>query len=162
MEKLIKKADEFISSLKKDQSAVIICSNDDGEFNYTSYTSVNNMAAAIATILDDYLNDNKEEARTVAEGIVRGVCAYIESGNGGSLQVASQVAHACTLALKNQLSDLKDKLATLDDDEDCEHCDSVTDCPLPAAVKFRKHNRLSAPKKRKNGKCGDKKNENVN
>ena len=150
MEKLIKKADEFISSLKKDQSAVIICSNDDGEFNYTSYTSVNNMAAAVATILDDYLNDNKEEARTVAEGIVRGVCAYIESGNGGSLQVASQLAHACTLALKNQLAGLKEKLEEFDD-EDCEHCENVMDCPLPSAIKFRKHNHIPAPRKRGNG-----------
>lgn len=150
MKKLAKRASDFIDSVGENESAVIMVSDGNNDFFYGNFASVVDIAAGIATILSDYLDDERPQASTIGKGIVLGITQYIKNG-GNAIKLAGKIAQACTERMK---SDVKKIIE--DDKERCEDCKANRVCPLPKAIEYRKENKIPAPKRaRKNGKKSD-------
>lgn len=157
MKKLEKKVDALLDSLKKDQSAIVMCSNDEGEFFYASYAKKQEVAAAIAAILCDYFEDDNEKAEALAVGIVAALRMLVEKHTKAGSAIVHAIAPAASKAaldmlkrLRNALHDAMDDDDDKDDEENCAECDAVRECPLPNAIKYRKENHIPAPRNRKN------------
>lgn len=164
--RLVDMANCLVDDCSENESALAICCNDEGKFYYANYCSVNDVAAAVATILSDYHDDKNEKADTIARGIVKGIAVYIAHEGKGGLPIAAEIAQACHKVLEKKKENIKDMLENIikdvkgdddDDDvddngEDCGECGGMKDCPLPQAVKYRKENHIPAPKKNKHGK----------
>lgn len=164
MKKLGKKVDEFLDSLKKDQSMFTMCCNDDGEFFYAYNAKSEEIAAGIATILSDWFDDKSETSKRVAMGILMGIRAVIIEGGKTSEAVSSFLGKVAAERAMDSLKNLKEILKGIaegdgkdneDDDEDCSTCDANSVCPLPNAIKYRKANGIPAPKKRSKKRCNE-------
>ena len=169
MKKIDKKVDAFIDSLNENEGGMVAAFDENNKISYANYASVVDIAAAVATILSDYYDDDVKHASTFARGIAKGVAAFIEHGSKGSIVVASEIADACSKRMESNkeriLSALKKILEVDDDDindddnddENCETCSEKKTCPLPQAVKYRKENGIPSPnKKNKKGGKGKK------
>lgn len=159
MKKLGKKVDEFLDSLKKDQSMFTMCCNDDGEFFYAYNSKSDEIGAGIATILSDWFDDKSENSQRAAMGILMGIRAVIMGGGKTGEAVSSFLAKVAAERAMDSLKNIKEILKGIaegdgkdneDDDEDCSTCDANRVCPLPNAIKYRKDNGIPAPKKRSN------------
>ena len=126
------------------------------------------IAAGIATIVYDGLKaDADENLARLAKAIVDGVAHTMQIPSLSSVNVMLRLTKAMVKSREKIREELAEKLGNLIDDDDerenCEDCENNRWCPLPDAVKYRKENHIPAPHKRKkNGKCGGKKNENAN
>ena len=125
------------------------------------------IAAGIATIVYDGLKaDADENLARLAKAIVDGVAHTMQIPSISAVKVMLRLTKAITKSSEIIKDELAEKLDHIIDDEDerenCEECENNRWCPLPDAVKYRKENHIPAPHKRKNGKRGGKKNENVN
>ena len=86
------------------------------------------------------------------------------------IEVIKENFAGITEEIKKELAEKLGHIIDDDDDDDeedderenCEECENNRWCPLPDAIAYRKKNHIPAPKKRKNGKRGGKKNEKVN
>ena len=159
MKKLEKKVEALLESLKKDQSAMVMCSNDDGEFFYESVGNEYSIAAGICTILSDYFDDDNQQAKVFARGMIMALHTLVEERGKAGLAIASTVALATASKspLAKSLVTIIESLskAHSDDDDDeeeenCDECDANKVCPLPKAIKYRKENHIPAPRNRKN------------
>jgi len=162
MKKLEKKVDAFLDSLKKDQSAFIMCANDDGEFFYASYAKKEEVAVGIAAILCDYFEENSEGAEAVAVGVIGALKLLVEKHSKAGEAIVRAIAPSAAKASLDMLKKLRDVLRDGisdnnddDEDEDCSTCDANRVCPLPNAIKYRKANGIPAPKKRSNKRCNE-------
>lgn len=163
MKKLEKKVDDLLDSLKKDQSAFVMCCNDDGEFFYAYNARSEEIGAGIASVVSDWFDDDKEFSQRAAEGVLAGLRAVIKRGGKASEAVARILGRAAaekTLENIQRLRDILKEVAEDDgkgdnDDEDCEGCEINRTCSLPSAIKYRKANGIPAPKKRSNKRCNE-------
>lgn len=150
---LSNKVENFIESLAKNESAAVIAVSDD-YLHYSNYASVSEIAAAVATILSDHLDDDNKNASTLAQAIIMGVGAFIENGSKGSLYAAKVMSKAIVKSVGKHIEALTNTDNDEDDDEDCSECKSVKTCPLPQAVKYRKEHGIRTPKnQRKSNEC---------
>lgn len=164
MKKLGKKVDEFLDSLKKDQSMFTMCCNDDGEFFYAYNSKSDEIGAGIATILSDWFDDKSETSQRAAMGILMGIRAVIMEGGKTGEAVSSFLGKVAAERAMDSLKNLKEILKGIaegdgkdneDDDEYCEGCEINRTCGLPSAIKYRKANGIPAPKKRSNKRCNE-------
>lgn len=154
MKKLEKKAEDLFKSLKDDQQALLMFCTDDGDFMFSYSMNEKEIAEAVATILSDAFDDEKDGAMRVARGILRGLAMIISEGGKSSDVVMRTLTKVVTEDALSTLTKLIKKMEGVgEDDEDCEHCDYNRTCQLPSAIKYRKANGIPAPRKRgKNGK----------
>jgi len=130
------------------------------------------IAAGIATIVYDGLKaDADENLSRLAKAIVDGVANTMQMPSLSAVKVMLRLTKAMVKSREKMQEEIAEKLGNLIDDDDdkddderenCEECENNRWCPLPDAVVYRKKNHIPAPKKRKNGKRGGKKNENAN
>jgi hypothetical protein len=126
------------------------------------------IAAGIATIVYDGLKaDADENLARLAKAIVDGVAHTMQIPSLSAVKVMLRLTKAMVESREEIKKELAEKLGLTDNDdedeedderENCEECENNRWCPLPDAVKYRKENHIPAPKKRKNGKRGGKKN----
>lgn len=163
MKKLEKKVDDLLDSLKKDQSAFVMCCNDDGEFFYAYNARSEEIGAGIASVISDWFDDDKEFSQRAAEGVLAGLCAVIKHGGKAGEAVARTLGRAAAEKTLDNIMHLRDMLKEVaegdgkgdNDDEDCEKCEINRTCSLPSAIKYRKANGIPAPKKRSNKRCNE-------
>lgn len=131
------------------------------------------IAAGISTIVYDGLKvDADENLERLAKAIVDGVAHTMQIPSLSAVKVMLRLTKAMAKSREKIKDELAEKLGLTDNDdededdderENCEDCDNNRWCPLPDAVMYRKENHIPAPHKRKkNGKRGGKKNENMN
>lgn len=130
------------------------------------------IAAGIATIVYDGLKaDADENLARLAKAIVDGVAHTMQIPSLSAVKVMLRLTKAMVKSREKINDELAEKLGLKDNDdeneddderENCEECENNRWCPLPDAIAYRKKNHIPAPKKRKNGKRGGKKNENAN
>lgn len=130
------------------------------------------IAAGIATIVYDGLKEDADEGiAKLAKAIVEGVAHTMQIPSLSAVKVMRRITKAMVKSREKMQEELAEKLGNLIDDDDdkddderenCEECENNRWCPLPDAIAYRKKNHIPAPKKRKNGKRGGKKNENAN
>ena len=129
------------------------------------------IAAGIATIVYDGLKKDADEGLArLAKAIVDGVAHTMQMPSISAVKVMLRLTKAMAKSREKIQEELVEKLGNLIDDDDeeenngenCADCENNRWCPLPDAVAYRKKNHIPAPKKRKNGKRGGKKNENAN
>ena len=174
----MKKTDDAIKKLfdmvdETKETLLILHVDENDQFESHACGEHIEIAAGIATIVYDGLKaDADENLSRLAKAIVDGVAHTMQIPSLSAAMVMLRM----TKAMVNSREKIKDELAeklglTDNDDEDeddderenCEDCENNHWCPLPDAVKYRKENHIPAPHKRKkNGKRGGKKNENVN
>lgn len=142
---LKKRVNEFIDSLDENESAVVLAYEGD-EMHYASYSSVNELAPVIATIFEDYYENNFEKAKVFAEAVVGGLYAYLANGTPKTHRVAHMLAEASIKGIKKHLESVVSGKEN-DDEEDCSDCELVKKCQLPQAVKYRKENGIKPAKK---------------
>lgn len=170
MKKLGKKIEEMLDSLKDNQSMFTMCANDKGDFFYAHKILPDEMAAGIATILNDGFNDEKEGAKKIAEAIVHSVAFSLIRGGKTADRIMEILRPAYSklslLDLLERISDdLKKKIDDDDEDEDdedgddddddddegedvgCANCPRNIDCKLQPAVKYREENGVESKKK---------------
>jgi len=147
MKSLEKKVDELMESLKKDQSAFVMCNNEDGLFFYSYNSKGDEIAAGIATILSDWFDDGNKHAKRAALGIVTAIHAIVEIGGDAGLAVVKAVSSGMVDRLSSEF--LKEDKDDDDDDENCETCSANRTCNLPKAIQYRVENGIPAPKKGK-------------
>ena len=156
IEKLFDKVDE------EKETLLILHINEDQEFDCKFCGDRDAIAAGVATILYDGLRkDSPKDVERLARAVVDGVSYAVEKPSLSAVQIMMRL----TDAISKSRGEIKKIFLDKDDEndaEDCENCENNRWCPLPDAVKYRKENHIPAPKKRKNGKRGGKKNENVN
>lgn len=168
MKKLEKKVDDLLDSLKKDQSAFVMCCNDDGEFFYAYNARSEEIGAGIASVISDWFDDDKEFSQRAAEGVLAGLRAVIKRGGKAGEAVARILGRAAAEKTLDNIMHLRDILKEIaeeevaegdgkgdNDDEDCEGCEINRTCSLPSAIKYRKANGIPAPKKRSNKRCNE-------
>lgn len=163
--KVEKKIDELINMVGNNESVVVIYKDEKDNVNYfDSCKDGLDIAAAIATVLDDYYGDDIKDGKIFAEGVMDALGAIIKKHDNDGRRIVLRLMPMISMAAKQTLENLRDSLQEIagDEDEDCTDCDERFNCPLPSAIKWRKENHVPAPKKRKNGKRGGKKNENAN
>lgn len=148
MKKLEKKIDAILDSLKDDQSVFAMCSNEEGGFFYSYNSRSDEIGAGVATILDDWYNDGKQESRRAAEGIVRGVAVALMSNEKMAREIMHVLAPAAAKAALRGLKEIRKRIEEIGEDEDCENCEHNRECNLPSAIRYRKENGIHAPKKR--------------
>lgn len=142
--KVEKKIDELINMVGNNESVVVIYKDEKDNVHYfDSCKDGLDIAAAIATVLDDYYGDDIKK-----------------HGNAGR-RIVLRLMPMISMAAKQTLENLRDRLQKMagdeDEDEDCTDCDERFNCPLPSAIKWRKENHVPAPSNR-HGKNGRKRN----
>jgi hypothetical protein len=130
-----------------------MCSNEEGGFFYSYNSRSDEIGAGVATILDDWYNDGKQESRRAAEGIIKGVAVSIMSNERVSSKIMRVLAPAAAKAALKSLKEIRKRIEEVGEDEDCENCEHNRECNLPSAIRYRKENGIPAPKK-----CGARKN----
>jgi hypothetical protein len=148
MKKLEKKIDAILDSLKDDQSLFAMCNNDEGGFFYSYNSRSSEIGAGVATILDDWYNDGKQESRRAAEGIIQGVVVAIMSNEKASREIMRVLAPSAAKAALRGLKEIRKRIEEVGEDEDCENCEHNRECNLPSAIRYRKENGIPAPRKR--------------
>lgn len=152
MKKLEKRIDDVMESLKKDQSAFVMCCDDEGHFFYSYCMRENEIGAGIASILSDAFDDDNVQAQRAADGIMAGLMAVINSGGKSSDKIMHALAPVAAKHALKSLKKLQKQIEDIGEDEDCETCEHNRECQLPSAIKYRKENGIPAPRKRGRGK----------
>lgn len=162
----IKKLFEKIN--ENEESLLVVHVDENDDFGSFVCGETAEIGAGIATIVyDGFKLDANEDIRKLADAIIDGVACALQVPSLSSVQIMLRLTEAITQSKKSLQKKMKDEFDSGKDDdaydsENCEDCDNNRWCPLPDAVAYRKENHIPAPHKRKNGKRGGKKNENVN
>ena len=167
----IKKLFDMVDESKESLLILHVDENDQFESHFCGEHI--EIAAGIATIVYDGMKaDADENLARLAKAIVDGVAHTMQIPILSSVNVMLRLTKAMVKSREKIKDELAEKLGLKDNDdedgddderENCEDCENNRWCPLPDAVKYRKENHIPAPHKRKkNGKCGGKKNENAN
>ena len=168
----IKKLFDMVDETKESLLILHVDEND----QFSSHVCGENIeiAAGIATIVYDGLKEDADEGLAkLAKAIVDGVAQTMQIPSLSAVKVMLRLTKAMVKSREKIHEKLAEKLGNLIDDvdkddkddderENCEECENNRWCPLPDAIAYRKKNHIPAPKKRKNGKRGGKKNEKVN
>ena len=162
--KVEKKIDELINMVGNNESVVVIYKDEKDKVNYfDSCKDGLDIAAAIATVLDDYYGDDIKDGKIFAEGVMDALGAIIMKHGNAGRRIVLRLMPMISMAAKQTLENLRDRLQEMagdngeDADEDCTDCDERFNCPLPSAIKWRKENHVPAPSNR-HGKNGRKRN----
>lgn len=162
--KVEKKIDELINMVGKNESVVVIYKDEKDNVHYfDSCKDGLDIAAAIATVLDDYYGDDIKDGKIFAEGVMDALGAIIKKHGNAGRRIVLRLMPMISMAAKKTLENLRDRLQEMagdndeDADEDCTDCDERFNCPLPSAIKWRKENHVPAPSNR-HGKNGHKRN----
>ena len=173
----MKKTDDAIEKLfdmvdESKESLLILHVDENDQFESHVCGELIEIAAGIATIVCDGLkSDADKNLAKLAKAIVEGVAHTMQIPSISAVKVMLRLAKAMVKSREKMQEELAEKLGNLIEDDDdkhdderenCEGCENNRWCPLPDAIAYRKKNHIPAPKKRKNGKRGGKKNENVN
>ena len=162
--KVEKKIDELINMVGKNEAVVVIYKDETDNVHYfDSCKDDADIAAAIATVLDDYFGDDINGGKIFAEGVMDALGVIIEKHGRAGRRIVLRLMPMISMAAKKTLENLRDRLQKKvvdnneDADEDCTDCDERFDCPLPSAIKWRKENHVPTPSNR-HGKNGRKRN----
>jgi hypothetical protein len=173
----MKKTDDAIKKLfdmvdESKESLLILHVDENDQFSSHVCGEHVEIAAGIATIVYDGLKaDSDKNLEKLAKAIVDGVAHSMQIPSLSAIKVMLRLTKAMAQSREDIKEELAEKLGLTDNDdeddddderENCEECENNRWCPLPDAVAYRKKNHIPAPKKRKNGKRGGKKNENAN
>ena len=152
--KVEKKIDELINMVGNNESVVVIYKDEKDNVNYfDSCKDGLDIAAAIATVLNDYYGDDIKDGKNFAEGVMDALGAIIKKHGNAGRRIVLRLMPMISMAAKQTLENLRDRLQKMagDNDEDCSDCDERFNCPLPSAIKWRKENGIPKPKKGKKG-----------
>jgi len=156
--KVEKKIDELINMVGNNESVVVIYKDEKDNVNYfDSCKDGLDIAAAIATVLDDYYGDDIKDGKIFAEGVMDALGAIIKKRGNAGRRIVLRLMPMISMAAKQTLENLRDRLQKMagdndeDADEDCTDCDERFNCPLPSAIKWRKEHGIPKPKKGKKG-----------
>ena len=175
----MKKTDDAIKKLfdmvdETKETLLILHVDENGQFESHVCGEHIEIAAGIATIVYDGMKADADKNLTrLAKAIVDGVAHTIQIPSLSAVKVMRRLTKAMVKLREKMQEELAEKLGNIIDDvdkddeddderENCEECENNRWCPLPDAIAYRKKNHIHAPKKRKNGKRGGKKNENAN
>lgn len=133
--KKIEKIKKLVDSVGDEEFMVAIYGKGD-EFHFGGYASGKEIAETFCAMLFDRFDCNGDGTEDFfIKGILKGICAYIENGGAGRIQVALPIIQSAARMIK----DIRG-VANAAKHEDCSICPKFEECDLPEADKFRKAN----------------------